>query len=361
MALTRLPDGAFINIVPNAILIRRLAVRIRGRQGPIEWGMPSDNGLMQDWMEGPSFLRTDHYPEESKTEDTVGDDSEIVLMTQAADNSLLDDVINRCGNWKKLKRVIMRCLLFTKQCRKQATEVGHHRLMEEAEVILLRHCQGKSFPDEIRRLKKNEQVSTSSKLASLNPIIDEQNRIIRVRGRLENADIPTDQRTPIVLPANHRVTHLLIDDIHRRNGHIGLKHVVSKLRERFWLLRCISEVKKILGRCIFCRRQHRPLMTQQMAPLPADRVNTEHPPFHATGIDFFGPMNVRINRSSVKRWGVIFTCMSCRAVHLELSHSLNTDSFLAAFSRFTSRRGTPRKIYSDNETNLKSAEKNFEN
>ena len=98
-------------------------------------------------------------------------------------------------------------------------------------------------------------------------------------------------------------------------------------------------------------------MTQQMAPLPADRVNTEHPPFHATGIDFFGPMNVRINRSSVKRWGVIFTCMSCRAVHIELSHSLNTDSFLAAFSRFTSRRGTPRTIYSDNGTNLTSAEK----
>ena len=172
----------------------------------------------------------------------------------------------------------------------------------------------------MKRLKNEEQVPISSKLASLNFYLDENNGMICVRGRLENADIPTDQRTPIVLPANHRVTHLLIDDIHRRNGHIGLKHVVSKLREKFWLLCCISEVKKILGRCIFCRRQHRPLMTQQMAPLPADRVNTDHPPFHATGIDFFGPMNVRINRSSVKRWGVIFTCMSCRAVHLELSH-----------------------------------------
>ena len=49
--------------------------------------------------------------------------------------------------------------------------------------------------------------------------------------------------------------------------------------------------------------------------------------------------------------------MSCRAVHLELSHSLNTDSFLAAFSRFTSRQGTPRTVYSDNGTNLTSAEK----
>ena len=73
------------------------------------------------------------------------------------------------------------------------------------------------------------------------------------------------------------------------------------------------------------------LMKHQMAPMLEDRVNFEHPSFHATGIEFFGLMNVRINQSSVKRWGVIFACMSWRVVHLELSHSLKNDSFLAVF------------------------------
>ena len=152
----------------------------------------------------------------------------------------------------------MRCLLFYERCRKREDAADCSRLIEQAEIILIRHCQQKEFSDASERLKNGEHVSISSKLASLNPYLEKSNQMIRVRGRLENADIPTDQRTPIVLPANHRVTHLLIDDIQRRNGHIGLKHVVSKLLERFWLLRCISEVKKIYGRCIFCQRQHRP-------------------------------------------------------------------------------------------------------
>ena len=114
--------------------------------------------------------------------------------------------------------------------------------MEKAETKLIRHCQKSSFPEETQRLQKQEQVSSSSKLASLNPFLDELRHIIRARGWLEN-----DQRTPIVLPVNYRRTHLLIGNIHRRNGHIGLKHVVSKLRENFWLLCCIFEVKKILS------------------------------------------------------------------------------------------------------------------
>ena len=57
---------------------------------------------MQDWLEGPVFLRTNHYSEESNVEDTVGDDSEILLIIQSADNDPLCDVIDRCNTWYKL-------------------------------------------------------------------------------------------------------------------------------------------------------------------------------------------------------------------------------------------------------------------
>ena len=44
--------------------------------------------------------------------------------------------------------------------------------------------------------------------------------------------------------------------------------------------------------------------------------------------------------------------MAMRAVHIEITHSLDTNSFLCAMQRFISRRGMVEKVYSDNGTNL---------
>ena len=57
-------------------------------------------------------------------------------------------------------------------------------------------------------------------------------------------------------------------------------------------------------------------------------------------------------RSTVKRYGCIFTCLAVRAVHIEMSYSLSTDAFINVYRRFVSRRGAPSVIYSDNGTNL---------
>ncbi|XP_075888907.1 leucine-rich repeat and coiled-coil domain-containing protein 1-like [Nelusetta ayraudi] len=73
--------------------------------------------------------------------------------------------------------------------------------------------------------------------------------------------------------------------------------------------------------------------------------------------DFFGPFEIKRGRSIVKRYGVIFTCLNIRAVHLETAHTLNTDSCINAIRRFIARRGEVKVIRSDNGTNFVRAER----
>ena len=76
------------------------------------------------------------------------------------------------------------------------------------------------------------------------------------------------------------------------------------------------------------------------------------PPFTFVGIDVFGPFMVKVNRSEVKRYGCMYSCLVVRAVHIEMLRSLDTDSFINSFRRFIARRGYPEKVYSDNGTNF---------
>ena len=85
-----------------------------------------------------------------------------------------------------------------------------------------------------------------------------------------------------------------------------------------------------------------------------DRLLGDVPAFTNTGLDFFGPFEMVNGRKREKRYGVVFTCLSSRAIHLEMAYSLDTSSFLNAFRRFIARRGNVKFIRSDNGTNLTS-------
>ena len=98
-----------------------------------------------------------------------------------------------------------------------------------------------------------------------------------------------------------------------------------------------------------------------MAELPAARLQIYESPFTHTGVDHCGPFMGKHGGSKVKRYCCIFTCLTTRAVYIELALDLTTDGFLNALRRFTSRRRSVKHLYSDNDTNILGAEKILRN
>ena len=109
-------------------------------------------------------------------------------------------------------------------------------------------------------------------------------------------------------------------------------------------------VKKMIFHCVQCRRLCGRLIEQTMADLPYCRV-AEAPPFTFCGVDMFGAFIIK-QRSQIKRYGAMFTCISCQAVHIEITHSLDNDSFIFALRHLIARIGNVQTIFSDNGSNF---------
>lgn len=96
-----------------------------------------------------------------------------------------------------------------------------------------------------------------------------------------------------------------------------------------------------------------------MASLPKARLAAFTRPFTYVGVDCFGHITVALGRRVEKRWGMFFTCLTIRAVHIEVAYTLSTDSCVMCLTNFMARRGTPLEIYSDNGTNFHGADNEF--
>jgi len=106
-------------------------------------------------------------------------------------------------------------------------------------------------------------------------------------------------------------------------------------------------MKQVLHTCLPCRIAKGLPGGEIEAPLPTDRV-TPLRPFLVTGIDYAGPLFVKVGNTLKKYYITLFTCATTRAEHLELLLDLSTDTFFLALLRFTGRCVLLNKIYTDN-------------
>ena len=185
--------------------------------------------------------------------------------------------------------------------------------------------------------------------------IDPTDGLIRKGGRLENANLAYNCKYPILLPAKHRFTWLVIHRAHADVLHQGRQATTLHIRRSYWITQIHTAVKTYVYRCVTCKKvQGRPYRTPITPPLQKWRVS-QTAPFSVTGVDYTGEIWVTENGERRKVYICLFTCAVCRAIHLELVNDGSCEGFLLAFRRFVARRSLPSKMVSDNASCLTSA------
>lgn len=302
------------------------------------------------WLNGPKFLWSDvnSWPGQAVVDisDKLPENAEVKIEKAAYSTNVelkpIDTFIQRYSDYYKLKKGVAWLRRFVCHIMKQPVSHGNLSVTElkSAEKSIIRYVQ-----------RENIQPTQMRSLQSLLPFSNADG-LLCVGGRLQNADVSECIKHPYIIPHDQHITKLIIREAHRKTGHSGSERVLAETRNSYWILRGRYAVRNVLARCIVCKRVKSQPLEQRMSNLPKCRVSKNEPPFIYVGVDFFGPFTVKKGRSDVKRYGCVFTCMSTRAVHLEVCHSLDTDSFINALQRFTARRGKAKEIWTDNGSNF---------
>ena len=157
-----------------------------------------------------------------------------------------------------------------------------------------------------------------SKILSLAPFIDQEG-IIRVGGRLQNATIHRNMKNPIQLHKSN-LSLMIIQDTHNQTLHGGITQMKTLIREEYWIIGLTNAVKKCYRNCVKCTRYSNKSSYQFMGNLPDVRVQQAHP-FMNTGVDYAGPFNIKCSKErgikTFKGFIAVFICLATKAIHLE--------------------------------------------
>ena len=239
--------------------------------------------------------------------------------------------------------------------------------------------------DELLTLEQGKELHKSHKIHDLYPFVEDG--MMKVGGRLAASNSLTDQQKyPVIIAAESPLSDLLIAQAHKTLLHGTKQGCLAALRTKYWIVKAPQKIKTYIRNCTSWFKYVTTPHTPPMGDLPSERVTMSNPWDH-TGVDFAGPFHVRAYVDAAttehdavaqhkpqkkrgrpkkteetqrvprkcetrKAYMAIFVCFASKAVHIEVVGDLPTASCMAAFTRFTARRGKPLRMYSDNGTNF---------
>ena len=239
----------------------------------------------------------------------------------------------------------------------------HPKEVTATENILFQYAQRCEFATEIALLSEGSDIPKDSKIKTLIPIWDKKEELLRHSSRIMNYQ-------PIILPKDHEVTKLFIQDVHKKFGHSGPSLTLYKVRQRAWVTSGRQQIKKAMLRCS-CRKTI--LLNERMGKIPLWR--TQQPSIWTrVGTDVFGPLYVKQEvveedahgeerkiTKMIKTFAILWTDLISRGVMVDLLYSADTEGVLRSLRKVIAIYGSAKIYYSDNASYYTKASKELKN
>ncbi|KAI3351065.1 hypothetical protein L3Q82_005632 [Scortum barcoo] len=268
-------------------------------------GLTPSELLSSTWFTGPEFLwnKEIKLSAEEIPELTIGDPEVrhvAVLSTRTTEQVSLVDRLFKFSSWSLATRAVAR--LLRRISKNKSNDLTTVTERERAEHHVVKDLQRKAYREELHLLSKGNSLPSHSELYSLDAFLDKDG-VLRVGGRLRHSSLPESIKHPAIIPKGYHITKMIIAHCHERTKHQGKGLTINEIRSNgYW---------------------------------------------------------IKQGRKENKRYGLLFTCLSSRAIHLEMLNDMSTDSLINGLRCFISIRGTIRQIKSDQGSNFVGAKNEF--
>ena len=283
------------------------------------------------WMKGPAFLRKprEEWPAE-KLDIPMANDPEMKKAKHKPLGAVVQnqDIVkpSTFSSWQRLLRITAYCMRFLSNAKKKAGYQVSSNEVRGGPLIPQEMVQAESY---WIKTAQRDLEDWENRFKDLAPFVKEG--VVRVGGRIRHSPLTYEEIHPILLPASHPVSKLIMREAHIQVLHGGPERTLSESRRKYWITRGRNLAKGMVKDCTICKKLLQPPHTTLMADLPPERLKPFSPLFSVTGVDLYGPFNLKTGRNRTKKaWGALFTCASVRAIHLEIVEDLSTQSFMHA-------------------------------
>ena len=255
---------------------------------------PSDLGsrgcdpskLSAFWFCGPNWLsKTEDWPKQPEISEDASTETErlpkkerqmLAKEEKIGEKGALSNLLEKHPLWKTLRitALVMRFISNCRDGRKKNSALSTEEI-ESAEAYW------------IRKVQQEEELMSETEL------VKDPKGIWRCSGRVAGYN-------PILVPRNSKFAELLIEQSHKGMLHGGVSATMCKVRERFWMKKLRSLVKKVIHNCNHCKRfRVKALPAPTKSLLPDFRAQLTDPFIH-TGVDFAGPILYRESKNDPK-------------------------------------------------------------